>query len=102
MIVGIVKPDSGKILLDGKDIGELRCTSAPAWDYLPPPGVVDLQEDDGRREHHVHPRNATASRPSRKRGLPFFFRPQDLPPRRQPATTFPVGNGGGLRSPGHL
>ena len=62
MIVGLISPDSGRVLLDDEDITNLRHVSARAPRHqLPAAGAVRLPQAHRRREPDGDPRNAADS-----------------------------------------
>ena len=51
MIIGFIKPNGGKILLDSEDITSLPMfMRARKGDHLPTPGAVGIQKDECRRQ----------------------------------------------------
>ena len=58
MVVGLLTPDRGRILLDGRDITDLPMYQPlPAGHRLPAAGVLGLPQADGRGEPPRDPRD---------------------------------------------
>ena len=59
MVVGLISPDSGKVLLDGVDLtGMPMFQRAPSWHQLSAAGSVGVSQADGGREPDGDPADA--------------------------------------------